>query len=72
MDLIVKKVTALPATYTPNTLYFVAAAAASEVDLYISNNAGTAVRRINTSADIVALIANNPPGMGVTVAECTW
>ena len=72
MDLIVKKVSSLPATYTANTLYFIEGATSSEVMLYITNNDGSVIRHINTTADILAIVAATPPGIGVTVAECTW
>lgn len=51
------KETALPGTLQANSIYLIAPAAQPNyLEIYVTNNAGTAQRRIPTQADIQALI----------------
>lgn len=50
------KLTAVPTTYGPDELYFISGTGANEMEMYLSNSAGTALRRLPTIADINALI----------------
>lgn len=53
----VRKETALPGSLTPHTIYFVAPAARPDfVEVYVSNAAGTATRRIIDQPAIQAMI----------------
>lgn len=61
------KVTALPATLVPNTVYLVGAGAADELRLYMTNNAGTATRHIVDKSEIQTMITNTVTGYGNAV-----
>jgi len=50
------KETALPGTLVANGIYLITAANADYVEMYVTDNAGAATRRIPTEADIQALI----------------
>ena len=65
------KVTALPATLVPNTVYLVGAGAADELRLYMTNSAGTATRHIVDKSEIQTMITNTVTGYGnaVVVAD---
>lgn len=65
------KVTALPATLVPNTVYLVGAGAADELRLYMTNSAGTATRHIVDKSEIQTMITNAVTGYGnaVVVAD---
>lgn len=58
MAITLHKTTAVPGTYAANELYCVTSANTDHFELYLTNNAGTAIRRIPTEADINTLIAN--------------
>lgn len=62
----VQKVTALPAVLAANTMYMVTDADANFLELYVSNSAGTAQRRIPTKTDIETWIATALAGVGTT------
>ena len=70
MDLKVKKVNALPVTLEANVMYLVGEGA--ELKIYVSNSTGAAAKRVNTTADILSLIANTPAGTGITLSENAW
>ena len=53
------KVTELPVTLTPNTLYSVASVEANLFDIYLSNSAGTAARHIISKSEIESMVANS-------------
>lgn len=52
----ISKVTALPGTFTPSTLYLVQAADADLVEVYLSDKLGISVRHVITKLEINALI----------------
>lgn len=52
----VYKETSVPATWTPNSLYFIQATNVNYVECYITSSSGTP-RRVPNEADITALIA---------------
>lgn len=53
------KETALPGTLQANSIYYVTAANSDHVEMYVTNNDGTAVRRQLTEADVQILINNS-------------
>lgn len=51
------KVTAVPAAYAANDVFFVAPTNDAEaLEIYVANSAGTALRRISTKADVQGMI----------------
>ncbi|MDD5360409.1 MAG: hypothetical protein PHI79_03425 [Sulfurovaceae bacterium] len=52
----VYKETALPGTLTPHSIYFIAPASSSYVEIYVTDSAGTAHRHIPTESDINQMI----------------
>lgn len=63
-NLKVEKVNALPGTLAANTLYLIVDADGNYAQLYVSNSAGTAARRLPTKDDILDLIAAAGGGGG--------
>jgi hypothetical protein len=61
------KETALPGTLVPNAIYLITATNPNHVEMYVTDNAGTATRRIPTEADIQALI--NAAISGISAIE---
>lgn len=62
--LTIKKVNALPLTYTPNTMYLVKTATANIMEVYISSNDGESVLHISTvndTLDSTVLFGDTPP-----------
>jgi hypothetical protein len=53
----VKRVTGLPETVDPSTLYIVKGAQAGVVELYFTSQDGAEIRRIPTISDIATLIS---------------
>jgi len=51
------KVTAVPASYAANDVFFVAPASdPTKLEIHVANSAGTALRRLNTTTDIQGMI----------------
>lgn len=56
MDLRIERVTALPATISPSTMYIVRAAEAGLAEIYFSNNDGSEVRHVINKQEITAMM----------------
>ena len=55
--------TAIPGTLQPSSLYFIAPPSKPDfVEIYLSNSAGTALKRVIQEADVTALIASSGAG----------
>ena len=55
--------TAIPSTLQPSSLYFIAPPSNPDfVEIYLSNSAGTALKRVIQEADVTALIASSGSG----------
>lgn len=52
------KVLALPEQFTPNAVYMVSAAESSTFELYVANNAGTAVRKLDPGEEILSKVVS--------------
>lgn len=52
------KVLALPEQFTPNAVYMVSAAGSSTFELYVANNAGTAVRKLDPGEEILSKVVS--------------
>lgn len=64
----VYKETALPGTMTPHSVYYVAPAGQpNHVEIYVTDAAGTATRRVITAADVQAQIATSLSGLNELV-----
>jgi hypothetical protein len=55
------KVTALPVTFSPSTLYFIPGSVPDEMHVYVSDSTGTSVKKIIDRDDIIGLINTTAP-----------
>lgn len=66
------KVTAVPASYSANDVFFVAPSSdPTKLEIHVANSAGTALRRINTTTDIQGMIDASVALVGTGTIEDT-
>lgn len=72
--LTIRKVDALPLTYTANTLYFTTGASGTEMGIYLSNNDGTSIRHVSSSDEILqsSVVYSNTPPTFPCAARLWW
>lgn len=67
------KLSALPATFTPNTAYMISKADTDLFDLYVSSTDGLAVRHIANKADVLnGVIAVGPSAPALPSEHPLW
>lgn len=60
----IHKLTALPSSITPNTMYIIAPPGSPNyIEIYVSNQSGTAIRRVINESDVMTLIQNYLSGI---------
>lgn len=69
----IRKVTVLPTSFEPSTLYLLTGAEAGLMDLYVSTSDGSAVRHIITKSEITTMISEALSGFSTVqvVADIT-